>query len=140
MYDSGEDVHGNLVDLGEDECWQLLASGPIGRIAWVSSGRPIIIPVNFTVEGRTIYVRTSPYSALVREADDCQVAFQVDDIDPATRSGRTMMAQGRARIRYPGPMTPRGPDVDVWPSGAKAATIVIEVAEVSGRRLTTGTR
>lgn len=140
MSDSGEVVHGNLIDLPSQECWQLLGSETVGRIAWVSSGRPFVVPVNFTVEDLTIYVHTSPYSTLAREVDDSHVAFQVDRIDFDNRSGWTVVAQGRAKLRYPGPMTPRGPDVDVWPSGAKAATIAIQVDEVSGRRLTPGSR
>jgi hypothetical protein len=138
MSESGEEVHGRLVELSNEECWKLLASGAVGRIAWVSSGRPLVIPVNFTVEETTIYVHTSPYSAMVREVDDSHVAFQVDDLDFGTRSGWTVLAQGRAELRYAGPMTPRGPDVDVWPSGAKPATVVIEVDEVTGRRLIPG--
>ena len=138
MSDSGEEVHGQLIDLTDDECWPLLASGAVGRIAWVSSGRPFVIPVNFTVEETTIYIHTTPYSTLVREVDDSRVAFQVDDIDFAARSGWTVVAQGRAELRYPGPKTPRAPAVDVWPAGAKAATVAVEVDEVSGRRLTPG--
>jgi nitroimidazol reductase NimA-like FMN-containing flavoprotein (pyridoxamine 5'-phosphate oxidase superfamily) len=133
--DDGEVTPGQLVDLTDEECWRLLASGIVGRIAWVSSGQPFVVPVNFTIEGKTIYIHTSPYSTLVQEVDDSLVAFQVDDIDVATRSGSTAVAQGRARLRYADPMTDRGPDVDVWPSGAKAATIAIEVRKVSGRGL-----
>lgn len=138
MSDSGEEVHGQLIDLTNEECWQLLASGVVGRIAWVTSNRPFVVPVNFTVEEATIYIHTSPYSSMVREVDDSQVAFQVDSIDSGTRSGWTVVAQGRAELRYAGPLTPRGPEVDVWPAGSKSATVAIEVDEVSGRRLTAG--
>jgi hypothetical protein len=138
MSDSGDGIHGHLVDLSDDECWQLLVTGAVGRIAWVRANRPFVIPVNFTVEGTTIHIHSAPYSALVQEVDDNQVAFQVDDIDIASRSGWTVTAQGRAEVRYRGAMTPSGPAVDVWPAGAKAATVAIEVAEISGRRLRPG--
>jgi len=138
MSDSNEKVRGRLVDLSDDECWQLLSSGVLGRIAWNRAGHPFVIPVNFTVDGTTIHVHSSAYSTLVREVDDSLVAFQVDDIDAATRSGWTVVAQGRAETRYPGPRTPPGPAVDVWPEGSKAVTIVIDVVEISGRRLVPG--
>jgi hypothetical protein len=140
MSDAGEEVHGQLIELTSEECWQLLASGAVGRIAWVTLGRPIVIPVNFTVEGTTIYIHTSPYSAMVREIDDSQVAFQVDNIDAGSRSGWTVVAQGRAELRYPDAMNPRTPAVDVWPAGTKGATVAIDVDGISGRRLTPGTR
>jgi len=135
MSESNEKVRGRLVELSDDECWQLLGSGVVGRIAWNRAGRPFVIPVNFTVDGTTIHIHSSAYSTLVREVDDSQVAFQVDDIDDTTRSGWTVVAQGRAETRYPGPRTSPGPTVDVWPEGSKAVTIVIVVAEISGRRL-----
>jgi len=139
MSDGGAGVQGYLVDLSEEESWELLASGVVGRIAWIRGDRPFVIPVNFTVDGTTIHIHSTPYSTLVREVDDTLVAFQVDDIDVGSRSGWTVVAQGRAEIRYPGALTPPGPSVDVWPAGPKAVTIVIDVAEVSGRRLTPGT-
>jgi hypothetical protein len=138
MSDSSAEAHGRLVDLSDDECWELLGSGSIGRIAWVMGDRPFVIPVNYTVDGTAIHIRSAAYSSLVQEVDDKPAAFQVDDIDAATRSGATVTAQGRAEVRYAGPRTPPGPSVDVWPAGAKAATIVIDVAVISGRRLTAG--
>lgn len=138
MSDSSEEVRGHLVDLSDDECWQVLGAGAVGRIAWIRADRPFVIPVNYIVEGSTIHIHSAAYSALVQEVDDSQVAFQVDDIDASTRSGSTVTAQGRAEIRYAGPRAPQGPAVDVWPAGAKAATIVIDVLEVSGRRLVSG--
>lgn len=124
-----------LVELSDDECWRLLASGTVGRIAWIRADRPFVIPVNFAVEGTKIHLQSSPYSALVLEVDGSRVAFQVDDLDADTRSGWTVVAQGRAETRVPDQLTPPSPSVDVWPTGARPVSIVIDVTEVSGRRL-----
>lgn len=139
MSDSSAEVRGRLVDLSDDECWALLNTGVVGRIAWMRTDRPFVIPVNYTVDGTAIHIHTAAYSSLVQEIDDRMVAFQVDDIDTSTRSGSTVTAQGRAEIRYAGPRVPAGPAVDVWAAGAKAATIVIDVIEVTGRRLESAT-
>jgi uncharacterized protein len=138
MSDWSHEARGYLLELSKDECWQVLGSGAFGRIAWVGADRPFVIPVNYTVDGSAIHIRSAAYSTLAQEVDASQVAFQVDNIDTATRSGSTVTAQGRAEIRFAGPRTPTEPSVDVWPSGIKAATIVIDVIEISGRRLTPG--
>ena len=80
-------ARGQLVDLPADECWQLLTTTPVGRIAWSTSTGPVVVPVNFAVDGRTIKIRTAAYSAMVQKADVERVAFQVDRIDEATHTG-----------------------------------------------------
>jgi hypothetical protein len=136
MSDWSTEAHGYLLGLSQAECWQLLSAGSVGRIAWVRADRPFVIPVNYAVVGAEIHIRSAAYSTLVREIDGSEVAFQVDDIDTAARCGSTVTAQGRAEIRFAGTRTPIEPTVEVWPSGAKAATIAVDVAEISGRRLT----
>jgi hypothetical protein len=130
------DRPGRLVSMPDDECWRLLAAGSVGRISWIRGDRPFVVPVNFAVDGTRIHLRTSAYSALAQEVDSAQVAFQVDDIDATTQSGWTVVAQGRAEVRLPGAMSDPGLFIDVWPTGPKTLSIVIEVAEISGRQLT----
>ena len=55
---------GHLLDLTVDECWELAASQPVGRLAWTGPSGPTVIPVNFAVDGRLVHVRTAAYSAL----------------------------------------------------------------------------
>lgn len=136
MSESGEVAHRRAMDLTREECWRLIGTESVGRIAWATSGQPFLVPVNFAVEGTTIYVHTSPYATLMWEVDDTRVAFQVDDIDSRRRLGWTVTAQGWAELRLAGSGISQGPDVDVWVAGAKTATVAIKVDQVSGRRLT----
>ncbi|MGQ0432535.1 MAG: pyridoxamine 5'-phosphate oxidase family protein, partial [Microthrixaceae bacterium] len=44
--------------LAQDECLRLLHKQGVGRVAVVAGGRPMIFPVNYVVDGRTIVFRT----------------------------------------------------------------------------------
>jgi hypothetical protein len=70
---------------------------------------------------------------VARECDDSSVAFEVDDFDPATRSGWSVLMRGRAHIDYGA--APDGGEPDVWPAGARALRVVLDVDEISGRRV-----
>ena len=94
-------TRGRLVDLSPDECWELAGSRPVGRLAWTGPhGRPAIVPVNFTVDGRNVHIRTAAYSEAARECDDSPVAFEVDTFDEAARSGWSVLMRGHAHLDF----------------------------------------
>jgi len=121
-----------LIDLEVDECWALAAARPVGRIAWSGASGPTVLPVNFTVNGTSVLVRTTAYSEVARECDDSPMAFEVDDIDPADRTGWSVLLRGRGHLEYgPG----QGDEPEVWLSGPRSLRLRIDVTEVTGRRL-----
>jgi uncharacterized protein len=124
---------GHLHELSPDECWSLATTRPVGRIAWLGTDGVTVIPVNFTVDGRAVHIRTSGYSALARECDDSQVAFQVDHFDPETHSGWSVLMRGRAHIDFRGQAPDEAPAV--WPAGSHTLHVSVVVDEVSGRRV-----
>jgi nitroimidazol reductase NimA-like FMN-containing flavoprotein (pyridoxamine 5'-phosphate oxidase superfamily) len=126
-------ARGQLVDLSAEECWELITTTPVGRIAWSTSTGPVVVPVNFSVDGRSIKIRTAAYSSMVQKADVERVAFEVDHIDEATRTGWSVLARGRAEVRYGEPDDGTGPEP--WPRGPRSATVVIDVDEITGRWL-----
>ena len=125
---------GRLVELDEDECWELLASRVVGRVAYDDGSGPVVLPLNYqAVDGR-IRVRTTPHSALGLRVRDCRVAFEVDDVDEFRSSGWSVLVRGRASIvdvdlhgRAEGPRT--------WASGNRSLVLEIDADEVTGRRL-----
>lgn len=127
-------AHGQLLELTADECWELLASTSVGRIAWTTARGPVVVPVNFALDGRALHIRTPAYSALVRKADAERVAFEVDRIDEQSHTGWSVLVRGLAEVRYGG--AEKGPHVDSWPSRPKSATVIVAIDEISGRRLT----
>jgi hypothetical protein len=122
-----------LADLSTDECWQLVVSRPVGRLAWSGPHGPTVIPVNFSVDGQHVLVRTKAYSEAARECDDTMVAFQVDSFDQDARAGWSVLLRGRAHFEYQSPATDGDPDV--WVDGPRSLRLRIEVSEVTGRRI-----
>ena len=84
-----------LDEVNAAECWGLLATSQLGRIAFVTEGRPHVIPVNYAIDGESVLVRTAP-GALLERADRHPVAFEVDDIDVATHTGWSVQVHGFA--------------------------------------------
>lgn len=127
---------GALRDLDEDACWALLAEEPVGRLVWTGPEGPTAVPVNYTVDSRTIAIRTTAYSSVARETDDSVVAFEVDHVDAEQRTGWSVLVRGRAEVvsHRPGAGT-TGADVDVWPTGARPLRLVVHPTQVTGRRL-----
>ena len=126
-------THRWLVDLPTEECWHLAASRPVGRLAWSGPHGPSVIPVNFTVDGRNVLIRTKAYSEAARETDDTMVAFEVDSFDEEARDGWSVLMRGRAHFEYLSPTESRDPDV--WIDGPRSLRMRVEVTEVTGRRI-----
>ena len=124
---------GQLLDLPVDECWTLAASRPVGRLAWTGPQGLTVVPVNFVVADLEVHVRTAAYSALARECDDSDVAFQVDDFDAGTRSGWSVLLRGKAHVEFSSPQGVEDPDV--WPVGARGLRVRVDVRQVTGRRV-----
>ena len=87
---------GSMEELDEAECLRLLAGTTVGRVGFVVDGRPIVLPVNYAIDGRTVVFRTGEGTVLNRTAMQ-MIAFEVDKIDDATHSGWSVLAQGVAQ-------------------------------------------
>ena len=80
--------------LEHDECVRLLSTCAVGRLGVVDAGQPVILPVNFLVTDDSIVFRTGAGTKL-RHAQGSPACFEVDEIDPATQSGWSVLAVGR---------------------------------------------
>lgn len=121
---------GRLAVLTDGECWDLLRSQPVGRIAWSGLQGVSVVPVNFVVVDDAIILRTTPYSLLARDSVDREVAFQVDQLDLERHEGWSVLARGRTRREDRSPEHPQP-----WATGARVLGLRIDVRSVSGRRL-----
>ncbi|WP_244929836.1 pyridoxamine 5'-phosphate oxidase family protein [Nocardioides sp. W7] len=126
---------GQLRDLSAPECWELLTTAPVGRIIWNTASGPEVVPVNFVADGSTIRIRTAAYSALVQKVDAERVAFEADSIDETDHSGWSVVARGRAEVRYG---ADDGPTPEPWVGGTRHTIVAVVVDQITGRRLTTG--
>jgi nucleotide-binding universal stress UspA family protein len=129
---------GTLDEISEEECLALLAGQQVGRLAVVANGQPLVFPVNYILDGRTVAFRTDPGTKLDWAAPG-RVAFEVDGIDLVRHEGWSVLVQGAGkditddvaewskRLRT-APLAP-------WASGEKGRWLAISSPQLSGRRL-----
>jgi hypothetical protein len=67
-----------VIVLSEDECWSLLKTAEVGRLAVVLTGEPEIFPVNYVVDGNTLVFRTAEGTKLFAVTASSRVAFESD--------------------------------------------------------------
>ena len=123
--------------LSADECWELLASTPIGRVAFVDAGEPVVFPVTHGVHGRSVVFRSGSGTKLEAASMAQPVAFEVDGWDDTYRTGWSVLARGVGETVYDGDeITGFAGGNDPWLDSAAAGTWVrLRVDEVSGRRI-----
>ena len=133
-------LRATLEEIEEDECRRLLEGEPIGRVAFVRHGQPVVLPVNFAVDGDTIVFRTSAGSKLdlaEREAG-VAVSFECDSYDAAERAGWSVLVKG---VMHPVLELTETTRLDrmglkLWTDDVERRRwIRIEIREVTGRRI-----
>jgi hypothetical protein len=68
-----------MIALTETECWDLLRTHSLGRLAASAAGVIDIFPLNYYADGSTILMRTTPGTKLVEMTIHHDVAFEIDD-------------------------------------------------------------
>ena len=127
--------HQGLEVIGIDECWQLVAGTPVGRVAFVDGGEPMVLPVNHAVVGHRVVFRTFRGSLLHEALMSEPVAFQVDDFDPESRTGWSVVVRGIAEVADD-PDELDGLGLEPWAdSVARDDWVQIRAEEVTGRRI-----
>ena len=59
---------GQVTELTRAECFELLASAPLGRVAVADDRGPVVFPVNFVLDRHTVVFRTEPGTKLAAAA------------------------------------------------------------------------
>ena len=135
--DHGLDL-GSLDEIGVEECWQLLSSQPIGRVAVIVGHYPLVFPVNYTIDGRAIVYRTNTGTKLWA-IHRSNVTFQVDEIDQVHRSGWSVMVKGVAQElsakQSQVATSAELADPTPWAPGRRDHFIRIVADQVTGRRI-----
>ena len=109
-------------EMTREICWQRLGQAPLGRVALVRHGRPLIFPVNHVTDGHTVVFCTGATSSLGSLAGREPVAFEVDDGDPSMSRGWSVLVTGeierldrRTRPRIDPQPEPWAPGkIEVW--------------------------
>lgn len=125
--------------LDEQECWRRLREHPakVGRLAFVSDGLPVILPVNYRVDGDSVVFRTRPGVKLAAATDGHMLAFQADDVDIAWQSGWSVMLRGRGEHITLRDATQRleGLGLTSWAPGSRDQWVRIRPIRIEGREL-----
>lgn len=82
--------------LGEDDCWQLLQSASLGRLALSVGGTPDIYPVNFVSSDNRLLFRTTEGTKLLELTVNHNVAFESDGV--GREQAWSVVVKGTARI------------------------------------------
>lgn len=127
----------NVEHLGRDECRSLLASRPVGRLAYCSAFGPRIVPMNHVLADASLLVRTAPGSDAAREVPGHFVAFEVDDLDDFLHAGWSVQVRGFAELLPAASI--RMLDVaqtpQPWADGERSLVLRLPLTEVTGIRV-----
>lgn len=93
--DTRVDVRTGLEHLDREECLRLLEHQPLGRLAVVVAGQPLIFPVNFAVDDNSVVMRTDRGTKLYG-ARNGRAAFECDGVDRRYHTGWSVLIQGVA--------------------------------------------
>jgi hypothetical protein len=118
------------------ECLSLVASGRLGRLAFSHHAMPALVAMTYIVDGRDLVLQTASGPALsAARGEGSIVAFSVDEIDPVTAAGWSVMMTGQlrqvtetARVR-----SYQGDPALAWPSGDPRHFLLLTPGLVSGR-------
>lgn len=126
----------SFAELSESECYHLLRTHDIGRVAWSSRRGQMILPVAYVIRDGNIVLRTTATTVLAELAHSARVAFEVDVIDRDSHTGWSVLVRGHAHA-------PKTPDrlVELWSDslpqpwvpGRQSVLIEIEPTQISGR-------
>lgn len=119
-----------------DECWELLASSVVGRLALIVDGRPEIFPVNFVLERRSIVFRTAPGTKLWESTKEEPAAFEIDGYEPASQEAWSVVARG-AMVLIENPDEQSAADalgLEPWEPGTKSHYVRLSPKALTGRR------
>lgn len=124
--------------IDRQECLRLLQTDTIGRLAVLDGSAPMILPVNYALDGEDVVFRTDPGLKL-DAGPRSRASFEVDAFDRSTRSGWSVVVAGRLEevTRYDTSRWARVQElaIDPWAGGEKAHWMRLVGTKVTGRRL-----
>ena len=122
-----------LLDLTAEECWELLGQYDVGRVAVnIPGDGPLVVPVNYILDGHAVVFRSDP-GTKIDALRVGPVSFQLDQINPASRTGWSVLLTGIAYEAMPSEIGDL--HVEPWADGEKATFVRLIPRTVTGRRI-----
>ncbi|MDQ6818516.1 MAG: pyridoxamine 5'-phosphate oxidase family protein [Actinomycetota bacterium] len=130
-----------MLELDQPECLRLLAATDVGRIvvSVTEWDHPVIRPVNYVFDepSQSVLIRAALGSKLHALLRSAKAAFEIDGIDPAGRTGWSVIVLGVCQEITNTTELRRieGLGLDPWAPGHKGHWIRIRANTVTGRRI-----
>lgn len=126
----------SLQTLSHAECMDLLARAQVGRVVFTLGALPAVVPVTFILRDDAILTRTAADTQLARAANGAVLAFQVDELDAATRTGWSVVVTGVAELVTDAAELARANgQLEPWAPGERDVFIRVPLTMLSGRRI-----
>lgn len=121
-------------------CLELLGTHQVGRLAWATvDGQVHIRPVNYTLVGEDVIVRTKAGAILAAAQANLQMTFEADRLEPGVQAGWSVLVVGAAEdLGSTAEAADLRDSVHLWARGARPHVLRIRAGEVTGRRLHPG--
>jgi uncharacterized protein len=118
--------------LTEDQCWALLRTQELGRLAFHLGNEVHLAPINYAVDGETLLFRTAEGSKLLGVEMNPDVAFEIDEVDE--QQARSVILRGVARhLGEDEEHRVENLPLRPWVSGLRYDVVEIRPTEISGR-------
>lgn len=142
MTDAEKEQAAAIGALPPEECFRLLATQEVGRLGVNEEHYPLIIPVNYALDGTTVVIRTH-HGPTLEALAHANVTFEVDDIDRSTRSGWSVLVRGLAEEvgeAHRADIVERthASGVTPWAPGEHGVWVRVITHHVTGRRIVPG--
>ena len=118
--------------LTREDCLRLLGSGGLGRVVFTASAMPAVQPVSYVLHGEEVVFRVADGSLVSTATRHAVVGFQVDDIDPVTHAGWSILGVGQAYELRDGGR--RSAPV----AGSATHTVAVPLQQLTGHRVRLG--
>ena len=125
----------HLIEIGQADCLELLASHTVGRVAYCDELGPVVLPVNYVLDHDTVLIQILPHSTLATHLRAGPASFEIDDFDDYNQAGWSVLVRGDAAYVDYADL----PDDDnrpiAWAEGERTFHVRITPHDISGRRL-----
>lgn len=127
-----------VTPLSDAQCWELLATQEVGRLATSVERRPEIFPVNYALDDHTLVFRTAQGTKLFELTVNSNVAFETDSWEGD--AGWSVVLQGVAEQIESGEEIEHVETLGLHPWVPTVKTIYIRIRphEISGRQFQFG--
>lgn len=127
----------SLEAMSHSESVELLSRSQVGRVVFTERAMPAVAPVTYVLHADSIVMHTSGDTRLAAAAARGGVlAFEVDDIDPTSRTGWSVVVLGEPRLVTSAEERARMHLVlEPWAPGQFDVCIRLPLTVVTGRRI-----